>query len=119
LLSLTSFFRLVKDCEAIRQLLLGHKSSPEDRKWTILGQSFGGFCAINYLSFHPEGIKEVFLTGGLPPLVDQPDPVYESLARKSLNRHHVAMFLTDCPRPGDQTQYYLLRKISPGCQTSI
>ena len=79
---LTSFFLLVKDCEAIRQQLLGHKSSPEDRKWTVLGQSFGGFCAINYLSFHHAGLKEVFLTGGLAPLVDQPDSVYESLARE-------------------------------------
>jgi hypothetical protein len=107
----------VKDCEAIRQQLLGHKSSPEDRKWTILGQSFGGFCAINYLSFHHEGIKEVFLTGGLAPLVDQPDLVYESLARELSNRHVSMMILTDCPRPGDQTQYYLLRKISPGRHT--
>ena len=86
-LGLTDFFCLVKDCEAIRQQLLGHKSSPEDRKWTILGQSFGGFCAINYLSFHYEGIQEVFLTGGLAPLVDQPDSVYEALARELPNCH--------------------------------
>lgn len=25
----------------------------------------------------PEGLKEVFTTGGLPPLVDDPQPVYE------------------------------------------
>ena len=111
---------LVKDCEAIRQQLLGHKSSPDERKWTILGQSFGGFCAINYLSFHYEGIKEVFLAGGLAPLVDQPDSVYESLARELQNCRHVSMMiLTDCPRSSDQTQYYLLRKISSGCKTGI
>jgi pimeloyl-ACP methyl ester carboxylesterase len=119
-LYLTNFFRLVKDCEAIRKLLLGHKSSPEERKWTIMGQSFGGFCAINYLSFYHEGIKEVFLTGGLAPLVDQPDPVYESLAREPPHYHHALMMnLIDCPRSGDQTQCYLLRKISTGYQTSI
>jgi len=78
---------IVKDCEAIRQLLLGQKSSPEDRKWTILGQSFGGFCAINYLSFHHTGLKEVFLTGGLAPLVNQPDSVYESLAHRVIKRN--------------------------------
>ncbi|KAK0212372.1 alpha/beta-hydrolase [Desarmillaria ectypa] len=73
------FFRadsIVKDCEFIRKILLGHKPNPEDRKWTILGQSFGGFCAITYLSFHSEGLKEVFTTGGLAPLVDHPDSVY-------------------------------------------
>lgn len=69
---------LVKDCEAIREILLGHKPNPEDRKWTILGQSFGGFCAITYLSFHSEGLKEVFITGGLAPLFDDPVPNYEA-----------------------------------------
>ncbi|KAF8892289.1 alpha/beta-hydrolase [Infundibulicybe gibba] len=59
---------IVKDCEAIREILLGGRTDPEERKWTLMGQSFGGFCAITYLSFHSEGIKEVFLTGGLAPL---------------------------------------------------
>lgn len=75
---------LVKDCEAIRHILLDHKTKSEDRKWTIMGQSFGGFCAISYLSFHSEGLKEVFLTGGLAPLVNDPDTVYEALIRKCL-----------------------------------
>jgi alpha/beta hydrolase fold len=70
---------IVKDCEAIRKILIGNKEKLEDRKWTILGQSFGGFCALTYLSFYSEGLKEVFLTGGLAPLVDHPDPVYEAL----------------------------------------
>ncbi|KJA28762.1 hypothetical protein HYPSUDRAFT_61609 [Hypholoma sublateritium FD-334 SS-4] len=86
------FFRadsIVKDCEFIRKELLGHKESPEDRKWTIMGQSFGGFCAITYLSFHSEGLKEVFTTGGLAPLVDQPDIVYEALVRKVIKRNEV------------------------------
>ncbi|KAJ7736936.1 alpha/beta-hydrolase [Mycena metata] len=70
---------IVKDCEEIRKALIGNKPNPEDRKWTVLGQSFGGFCAITYLSFFPEGLKEVFLTGGLAPLHDSPDRVYAAL----------------------------------------
>ena len=31
----------------------------------MLGQSFGGFCAMTYLSFAPEGLREAFITGGL------------------------------------------------------
>jgi alpha-beta hydrolase superfamily lysophospholipase len=73
----------VQDCEVIRKELLGSKESSEDGKWTLMGQSFGGFCCITYLSFHSEGIKEVFITGGLAPLVDQPDKVYEALTRQS------------------------------------
>ncbi|XP_051204681.1 uncharacterized protein [Lolium perenne] len=54
---------IVKDAEFIRLLLV-----PDGKPWTILGQSYGGFCAVTYLSFAPEGLKSVLLTGGLPPL---------------------------------------------------
>ncbi|KAJ7901895.1 alpha/beta-hydrolase [Mycena olivaceomarginata] len=70
---------IVKDCEEIRKALIGDKPHPEDRKWTVWGQSFGGFCAITYLSYFPSGLKEVFLTGGLAPLDGNPDRVYASL----------------------------------------
>ncbi|KAF8918203.1 alpha/beta-hydrolase [Mucidula mucida] len=80
---------IVKDCEAIRSILLGHKPNPEDRKWTILGQSFGGFCAITYLSFHSEGLKEVFTTGGLAPLVSHPDPVYAATVHRVIKRNKI------------------------------
>jgi proline iminopeptidase len=40
---------IVRDCEAIRRCLT--TDYPEDqRKWSIIGQSFGGFCAVTYLS---------------------------------------------------------------------
>jgi hypothetical protein len=31
-------------------------------------QSYGGFCAVTYLSFAPQGLKRVLLTGGIPPI---------------------------------------------------
>ncbi|KAH7909081.1 alpha/beta-hydrolase [Hygrophoropsis aurantiaca] len=80
---------IVRDCEFIRKTLIGGKKPEEDRKWTIMGQSFGGFCATTYLSFHSEGLKEVFLTGGLPPLVDHPDPVYRRLFERVAKRNEV------------------------------
>ncbi|KAF8963568.1 alpha/beta-hydrolase [Flammula alnicola] len=76
---------IVKDCEFIRQKLLGNRN----RKWTLMGQSFGGFCAITYLSFHSSGLREVFTTGGLAPMVDQPDTVYEALALRVMKRNEV------------------------------
>ncbi|KAF8900263.1 alpha/beta-hydrolase [Gymnopilus junonius] len=78
---------IVRDCERIREAILGHFEDPEKRKWTILGQSFGGFVALTYLSFYPEGLKEVFLTAGLAPLVDHPDPVYHTLEAKVYERN--------------------------------
>jgi hypothetical protein len=71
----------VRDCEAIRSILLGDKENPDDRKWTIMGQSFGSFCAMTYVSFFNDGLKEVFIAGGPGPLVDHPDPVYQRLIR--------------------------------------
>lgn len=77
---------IVKDCEAIRQALTA--DYPEDKKkWSIMGQSFGGFCSISYLSFHPEGLREAFLFGGLQPLVKDPDEVYRRLYKKVIERN--------------------------------
>ncbi len=63
---------IVRDAEAIRKQLIG------DKQWSILGQSFGGFCAMNYLSSAPEGLKEVLITGGIPSLTATADDVYRA-----------------------------------------
>ncbi|KAH7929089.1 hypothetical protein BV22DRAFT_1102664 [Leucogyrophana mollusca] len=80
---------IVRDCEVVRKALLSGKEDGEARKWTIMGQSFGGFCATTYLSFYSEGLKEVFLTGGLPPLIDHPDPAYRRLFNRVAKRNVV------------------------------
>ncbi|KAJ7245289.1 alpha/beta-hydrolase [Mycena rebaudengoi] len=68
---------IVRDCEAIRE------------KWTVLGQSFGGFCALTYMSFFAHGLKEVFLTAGLTPFVDRPDTVFDCLITKVRERNQL------------------------------
>ncbi|KAF2177866.1 alpha/beta-hydrolase [Zopfia rhizophila CBS 207.26] len=77
---------IVRDCEAIRKALTAEYPE-EKKKWSVMGQSFGGFCATTYLSFYPEGLKEVFLFGGLPPMRDGPDEVYERLYRRVKERN--------------------------------
>ena len=62
---------IVRDAEMIRRQLVG-----ENEPWSVLGQSYGGFCAVQYLSAHPEGLHEVFVTGGLPPLAGSADDYY-------------------------------------------
>jgi hypothetical protein len=42
----------------------------------VLGQSFGGFCTVTYLSLAPDGLAEAFITGGLPGLSASADDVY-------------------------------------------
>ena len=61
---------IVEDCEFIRHELAG------GRPWTLLGQSFGGFCSVRYLSSHPEGLTAALITGGLPALEAHPDEIY-------------------------------------------
>jgi hypothetical protein len=47
-------------------------------RWSVLGQSFGGFCVTTYLSLAPAGLREAFITGGLPPLGNRLDDVYRA-----------------------------------------
>jgi pimeloyl-ACP methyl ester carboxylesterase len=63
---------IVQDAELLRRHLIG------DRPWSLLGQSFGGFCALTYLSLAPEGLSEVMIAGGLPSLTGEPDAVYRA-----------------------------------------
>jgi pimeloyl-ACP methyl ester carboxylesterase len=51
---------IVRDAESIRKLLIG-----EQTPWCSLGQSYGGFILLTYLSLHPEGLRKVFITGGV------------------------------------------------------
>jgi len=72
---------IVLDAELIRRELTG--GAP----WSVLGQSFGGFCTVSYLSFAPHGLREAFITGGLPGLSATADDVYRrtypAVARKN------------------------------------
>ncbi len=60
---------IVRDAEAIRERL-------GLEQWSVLGQSFGGFCSLHYLSTAADSLREVFFTGGLPPVGRAPDEVY-------------------------------------------
>ncbi|MDQ1624543.1 MAG: hypothetical protein QOJ49_41 [Actinomycetota bacterium] len=71
---------IVRDAELIRRELAG--GTP----WSVLGQSYGGFCAMTYLSLAPEGLREVIVTGGLPPLDRGPDEVYRATYERVRDR---------------------------------
>jgi pimeloyl-ACP methyl ester carboxylesterase len=62
---------IVHDAEHVRKTLFG------GRRWTSLGQSYGGFITMTYLSFAPEGLNASIVTGGLPGLTASAREVYE------------------------------------------
>ena len=71
---------IVRDAEWIRRAL-------GVERWSVLGQSFGGFCVTSYLSLAPDGLREAFLTGGLPALGSRIDEVYARTYARALERN--------------------------------
>ncbi|BCL25977.1 alpha/beta fold hydrolase [Streptomyces aurantiacus] len=94
---------IVRDCEAIRPAVTG--GAP----WAVLGQSFGGFCATNYLSTAPEGLSTALITGGLPTLDRHADDVYRAayprMERKVVA--HYARYPQDIERARRIAEYVL------------
>jgi pimeloyl-ACP methyl ester carboxylesterase len=72
---------IVLDAELIRRALIG------DEKWSVLGQSYGGFCTVTYLSYAPHGMREAFITGGLPGLTATAEDVYHRTYKTVLRKN--------------------------------
>ena len=84
---------IVRDAECLREHL-------GVRTWALLGQSFGGFCALHYLTAFPDSLSEVFFTGGLPPVGRPADEVYAATYRavRRLNESYLRRFPEDRER---------------------
>jgi proline iminopeptidase len=87
---------IVNDCEHIRKTVFA------GRRWETLGQSYGGFLTLSYLSRAPEGLAACYITGGLPGLSAGADEVYRRtyprVAAKN-DRYH-ARYPADASRIG-------------------
>lgn len=72
---------IVKDFEHLRRTVFC------GRQWVTLGQSYGGFLTLTYLSFYPEGVAASFTCGGIPHVPANATEVYEHtfprMARKT------------------------------------
>lgn len=73
---------IIRDAESIRQQLIG------DDKWSILGQSFGGFCVLKYLNDAPKGVAEAYITGGIPSLSRSADEVYQATYQRVIAKNN-------------------------------
>jgi pimeloyl-ACP methyl ester carboxylesterase len=71
---------IVRDAELIRAELGGDR-------WSVLGQSFGGFTSMTYLSIAPDGLREAMLTGGLAPIGRPVDDVYGATYVRLIGKH--------------------------------
>lgn len=84
---------IVRDAECFRQAL-------DIDRWSVLGQSFGGFCTVTYLSLFPGALREAFITGGLPPLDQGIDEVYRAtyFSTRQKTEHHFDRYPQDRAR---------------------
>ena len=71
---------IVRDSECLREAL-------GVERWSVLGQSFGGFCLLTYLSIAGEAVGEAFFTGGLPAIGRHIDEVYGETYATLLERN--------------------------------
>ncbi|MCA5895104.1 alpha/beta hydrolase [Isoptericola sp. NEAU-Y5] len=61
---------IVADAEHVRNTVYG------GRRWSTLGQSYGGFLTLTYLSRAPHGVAASYVTGGLAGLTASAEDVY-------------------------------------------
>ncbi|GAB2660272.1 alpha/beta fold hydrolase [Kribbella swartbergensis] len=61
---------IVRDAEHLRTTVFGGV------KWSTLGQSYGGFLTLTYLSQAPEGLTACYVTGGLASIEPSAAEVY-------------------------------------------
>jgi pimeloyl-ACP methyl ester carboxylesterase len=90
---------IIRDAEWIRREL-------GVERWSVLGQSFGGMCVVSYLSLAPDGLREAFITGGLPPFGNHIDDVYRATYTSTLEagRRHYERY------PADRTRVLALHE---------
>ena len=84
---------IVRDSEIFREHLGASR-------WSVLGQSFGGFCSLHYLCAASGSLREVLFTGGLPPVGRPADDVYAAtyVAMRRLNQQYHKAFPADGER---------------------
>lgn len=82
---------IVGDAELLRHSLTGGD------QWTTLGQSYGGFCTLTYLSLAPEGLRGCLITGGLAGLDASAEDVYRRTYRRMAgkNEHYYTRYPQD------------------------
>ncbi|KIP71013.1 MULTISPECIES: alpha/beta fold hydrolase [Vibrio] len=71
---------IVRDAEFIREQF-------GVEKWAILGQSFGGFCSLTYLSLFPNSLLQSYITGGVPSVSRHADDVYQATFKRTMEKN--------------------------------
>ena len=71
---------IVRDAEMIRVTF-------NIKQWATLGQSFGGFCTLTYLSLFPQSLLRCYVTGGIPSITRHADDVYQATYQRVTDKN--------------------------------
>ena len=87
---------IVRDFEHVRTTIYG------GTRWETLGQSYGGFLTLTYLSHAPEGLAACYVAGGLPSLRPSAEEVYRRTYPRVANKtaRYYQRFPEDAARIG-------------------
>lgn len=82
---------IIRDAEHLRKTLFG------GQKWFTLGQSYGGFLTLSYLSLAPEGLAGCYITGGLAGISSDAREIYRHTYPRvaDKNRQYFARYPQD------------------------
>ncbi len=72
---------IIRDAEHLRKTCFG------GRKWFTLGQSYGGFLTLSYLSHAPEALAGCYITGGLAGITASADEIYRHTYPRVLDKN--------------------------------
>ncbi len=64
--------QVVADAEHLRREVY------DGARWQTLGQSYGGFLTLSYLSFAPEALEACYVTGGITTIDPDPAAIYRN-----------------------------------------
>jgi pimeloyl-ACP methyl ester carboxylesterase len=74
---------IVADAEHLRETVFG------GRPWSTLGQSYGGFLTLTYLSRAPRGLKACLVTGGLASVTPDAAEVYRRTYPRTAEKNRI------------------------------
>ncbi|MFC1235927.1 alpha/beta fold hydrolase [Vibrio sp. F74] len=98
---------IVRDAEAIREQF-------GIEQWATLGQSFGGFCTLSYLSLFPQSLLRCYVTGGIPSIYRHADDVYMATYKRVTDKNNA--FFAQFPQAQDMcrdiAQYLLENQVT-------
>ncbi|OQR81342.1 hypothetical protein THRCLA_11818 [Thraustotheca clavata] len=84
---LAEYLSLFRADSIVHDLELFREKKFPNQKLTLLGQSFGGFCILSYISFFPQSLERLLFTVGLAPVTATIEQVYTATYARMTERN--------------------------------